>query len=110
MEASQALCRRHAAPRPLPPAVLTLFLSPCSLTLSLPLPGFLPPAVLLPCPEGLVLSLMLEMLPVNVSVCCPPGPWGKGLEMQCGRSSGSKGKPLFLTARLLHFLMGKGSL
>lgn len=55
-------------------------------------------------------SRMLEILPVNVSVCCPPGPWGKGLEMQSRRSSGSKGKPLFLTARLLHFLMGKHSL
>lgn len=57
VEASQALCRRHAAPRPLPPAVLTLFLSPRSHTLSLPVPSFLPPAVSLSCPKGLVLSL-----------------------------------------------------
>lgn len=55
-------------------------------------------------------SRTLEMLPANVSVCCLPAPWGKGLETQRGRSSGSEGKPLFLTACLLHFLMGKHSL
>jgi len=53
---SGVVCR-HAAPRPLPPAVLTLFLSPRSHTLSLPVPSFLPPAVSLSCPKGLVLSL-----------------------------------------------------
>lgn len=94
-------------PRPLPPALLTLFLSPCSHTLSFSVPSSLPPAVSALSEGDSSQPRMLETLPANVSVCCLPGPWGKGLEMQRRRSSGSKGKPLFLTARLLHFLMGK---
>lgn len=98
--ASRAPRGRHAAPAP----------SSRALALSLPVPSSLPPAVSLSSRGVSSQSRRLETLPANVSVCCLPGPRGKGLETQRGRSSGSKGKPLFLTARLLHFLVGKHAL
>lgn len=88
-------CCRHPVLPPLPPSLL-----PHALALSLPVPGSLPPAAPLSLVQGLCSgSRPLEELPANVSVRCRQLPGEKGLELRRGRSSGSEGRPLFLTAR-----------